>query len=94
MERTIRVTGKGKVSVKPDMIRLKINMEGLSKDYEETLRSSAESTELIKDVFEKLGFGRKTLKILYFNVDTEYESYQDRDKSWKVLEMENKNEAG
>ena len=83
MERTIRVTGKGKVSVKPDMIRLKINMEGLSKDYEETLRSSAESTELIKDVFEKLGFDRKTLKTLYFNVDTEYESYQDRDKSWK-----------
>ena len=27
MERTIRVTGKGKLSVKPDMIRLRINIE-------------------------------------------------------------------
>ena len=28
MERTIRVTGKGKLSVKSDMIRLRINIEG------------------------------------------------------------------
>ena len=27
MERTIRVTGKGKLSVKPDMIRLRISIE-------------------------------------------------------------------
>ena len=27
MERIIRVTGKGKLSVKPDMIRLRINIE-------------------------------------------------------------------
>lgn len=40
-------------------------------------------TELLKDLFEKLGFQRKDLKTVYFNVDTEYESYQDRDKSWK-----------
>ena len=32
---------------------------------------------------KKLGFQRKDLKTVYFNVDTEYESYQDRDKSWK-----------
>lgn len=38
---------------------------------------------VLKDLFEKLGFQRKDLKTVYFNVDTEYESYQDRDKSWK-----------
>ena len=30
-----------------------------------------------------LVFREKDLKTVYFNVDTEYESYQDRDKSWK-----------
>ena len=40
-------------------------------------------TKFLKDLFEKLGFQRKDLKTVYFNVDTEYESYQDRDKSWK-----------
>lgn len=38
---------------------------------------------LLKALFEKLGFDRKDLKIIYFNVDTEYEGYQDKDKSWK-----------
>ena len=32
MERTIRVTGKGKLSVKPDMMRLRINIEGMYED--------------------------------------------------------------
>lgn len=57
--------------------------EELCKEYEDTLRRSTEDTELLKDLFEKLGFQRKDLKTVYFNVDTEYESYQDRDKSWK-----------
>ncbi len=83
MMRTIKVTGKGKIAVKPDMIRLYINKEELCKEYEDTLRRSTEDTELLKDLFEKLGFQRKDLKTVYFNVDTEYESYQNRDKSWK-----------
>ena len=81
--RAIKVTGKGKIAVKPDMIRLYVNKEELCKEYEDTLRRSAEDTELLKDLFEKLGFQRRDLKTVYFNVDTEYESYQDRYKSWK-----------
>ena len=83
MERTIRVTGKGKLSVKPDTIRLRINMEGIYPEYAVTLQKSSEIVELLKDLVEKQGYERKELKTLYFNIDTEYESYQDRDKSWK-----------
>lgn len=83
MERTIKVTGKGKISVKPDTIRLHINVEDSSKDYESTLRLSTKTTEELKNLLEVLGFKKSDLKTLYFNVDTVYESYQDRDKSWK-----------
>lgn len=83
MERTIRVTGKGKLSVKPDMIRLRLNLEETQPDYESALKMSAEFTEMLKDIFENLGFERSSLKTLYFNVDTVYENYQDRNKSWK-----------
>jgi hypothetical protein len=83
MERIIRVTGKGKLSVKPDRIRIHLGLEATKKDYEETLRLSTELTELLKDALEPLGFDRKALKTLYFNVDTVFESYQDKDKSWK-----------
>ena len=33
MERTIRVTGKGKLSLKPDTIRLRIELTDLEKEY-------------------------------------------------------------
>ena len=59
MERTIRVTGKGKLSVKPDMIRLRINIEGMYEEYDETLRRSSDCVEILKDLIEKLGYERK-----------------------------------
>ncbi len=83
MERIIRVTGKGNLSVKPDMIRLMLTLEDMRKTYEETLEQSAMQVEMLKDCFEKIGFNRKDLKTLNFNVDTEYESYQDYNKTWK-----------
>lgn len=83
MEKTIRVTGKGKISVKPDQIRLRINIEGTYKDYEESLVKSSEATEELKNLIEKLGFERKDLKTVFFNIDTEYDSYQDKDRNWK-----------
>ena len=83
MERTIRVTGKGKISVKPDLIRLILTLEDKRKTYEETLEQSTLQIEMLKDCFEKLGFNRTDLKTLNFNINTEYESYQDMVKSWK-----------
>ena len=81
--KTIRVTGKGKIAVKPDMVRLVLNLEDMSKSYEETLEQSTIQVEMLKDCFEMLGFKRTDLKTLSFNVDTKYESYQVADKSWK-----------
>ncbi|NLG05575.1 MAG: SIMPL domain-containing protein [Clostridia bacterium] len=83
MERTIRVTGKGNLSVKPDMIRLIMTIEGMQEEYDKAVEQSASMTEAIKDVFESLDFERNSVKTLYFNISTEYESYQAKDKSWK-----------
>ena len=62
MMRTIKVTGKGKIAVKPDMIRLYVNKEELCHEYEDTLRRSTEDTELLKDLLKTLDFREKTLK--------------------------------
>ena len=83
MERIIKVTGKGQISVKPDLIRLVLHMEDMRETYEETLQQSTIQVEMLKDCFEKLGFRRSDLKTLNFSVDTEYESYQDSNKAWK-----------
>lgn len=81
--RMIRVTGKGKISVRPDTTRLYITKEELRKEYEAAIKASTDDTEFLKDLFANLGFNKKDLKTIYFNVDTEYESYQAVDKSWK-----------
>lgn len=83
MERTIKVTGKGNLSVKPDTIRLIMTSEGIQKEYDEAVQMSAEMTNNIKDLFEKLGFDKGLVRTLYYNVNTEYENYQAKDKSWK-----------
>ena len=75
--RTIRVTGKGKIKVKPDMTRLTITLEDTCPEYSETLKKSNEVTEQVKDLFVPFGFEKSDLKTLSFNVDTEYESYND-----------------
>ena len=75
--RTIRVTGKGNLKVKPDMTRITISLEGTFPEYGEALRRSAEDTEKMKDLLTGFGFGRTDLKTLNFNVETEYESYKE-----------------
>ena len=76
--RTIRVTGRGQMKVHPDMTRIIITLEGLYKEYGETLRRSSEDTEQLKDILSAFGFERADLKTLNFGVDTEYETYKER----------------
>ena len=76
-KRTIRVTGKGKIKVKPDMTRITLTLEGTYPEYDETLRKSSESTDQMKDLLSKFGFERSDLKTLNFSVDTDYESYRE-----------------
>ena len=81
--RTIRVTGKGQIKIRPDTTRITVSLTGLCKDYAETLRRSAEDTETLKDVLSGFGFERSDLKTLRFDVDTEYESCRDRNNDYK-----------
>ena len=73
--RTVRVTGKGQIRVKPDMTRITVSLEGTDPDYSETLRRSSQDTEQLRDLLSGFGFERSDLKTLSFSVDTKYESY-------------------
>ena len=80
-ERTIRVTGKGNIAVKPDMIRLTISQSGLKKDYADAIKDSAEKKAKLTDALTAVGFTKQDLKTLRFNVDTKYEYREDKDKT-------------
>ena len=81
--RTIRVTGKGQIRLRPDTTRITMTLSGLFKEYAETLRRSSEDTETLKDVLSGFGFERSELKTLSFGVDTEYESCRDKNNDYK-----------
>jgi uncharacterized protein YggE len=84
MERLIKVTGRGKLSLTPDTVRLRIDLVDQDREYDRAIRSSTQHSQELRDAFTAFGFERSDLKTLSFHVDTEYESYQDRkDNSWK-----------
>ncbi|MBR3057373.1 MAG: SIMPL domain-containing protein [Clostridiales bacterium] len=74
--RTIRVTGKGQIRLKPDMTRLTITLGEVFKEYGEALTRSAQDTETLGGLLAGLGFEKTDLKTVYFNVNTEYEGYE------------------
>lgn len=75
--RTIRVTGKGMIRLKPDTTCITVTLDGISKVYAETLKRSAADTEQIRSVLTEIGFARDELKTLSFRVEPEYEGYQE-----------------
>lgn len=60
MDKTIKITGKGKISVKPDRIRLNMTMEESYKEYEVTLSKSSDTTKILKTYLYLLDFKRRT----------------------------------
>ncbi len=78
--RTIRVTGKGQVSVKPDMTSVYVSLKGRHPDYGETLRKSSLDTERLRELLTGIGFERSDLKTTSFDVKVKYERFWDKDK--------------
>ena len=75
--KTIRVTGKGQLKIKPDTTRITITLEGTNKDYSKVLERSSTETEELRTLLTGFGFERTDLKTLSFRVDPQYEGYQE-----------------
>ncbi len=82
-QRTIRITGKGSKSFKPDLIRLSLGYKKTFPSYEEALNVAAEYTRLVKKEAIKAGVEEGNIRTSYFDVSPEYESYTDKDKNYK-----------
>ena len=83
MERTIKVTGTGKIAVKPDLTIINLDFSDVLPTYEAALKASANDVGVIKDALAKAGIDRESLKTTSFNVDAHYESYRDEKGNYK-----------
>lgn len=83
MERTIRVKGIGKLSVKPDTIRINMEATYLSPNYEGALAQSASDMQDLRNTVESAGLDSKDLKTTSFSIDSEYEGYNDKENNYR-----------
>jgi len=81
--KTITVTGTGTLSVVPDTVRIVMTIKEKQKEYDDTIEKSAKMTGQLKDSLRTLGFEKKDIKTLSFNINTEYESYHNEENIWK-----------
>lgn len=79
----MRVTGRGRLFVKPDRIRLMMNLSDTKKDYDKALKASSEMGAKLQKVFAGCGFSEDDLKTVHFSVDASYEGYNDKNGNWK-----------
>ena len=75
--RTLRVTGKGNIKVKPNMTCITIILEGVYSKYDDTLRISTVYKDQLVDLLSPFDIKENDLKSLSFDIDTEYESYME-----------------
>ena len=83
MNKTIRVTGKGILHVKPDTTRLTIILSGKTKEYASTMELSARDTQCLREILQEQGFNKTDLKTLSFDISPCHEGYYDKNKNWK-----------
>ena len=78
--RIIRVTGKGMIKVKPDMMRITLTLRGLQPEYQRALYQSSAMTDRLKQVLSTFDFKPSDLKTLRFDISAQYQRYKAGDE--------------
>ena len=72
MQRTITVKGTGTAKAAPDLIRIVLSLESKDFDYGFAMRFAERKIDSLKEALATVGFDRKALKTLNYDVRTGY----------------------
>lgn len=75
--RTITVKGIGAVSVKPDLIVLRLSMDTAEYEYDAAMKAAAEKIDFLNKALEAAGFEKKSAKTADFRVRADYDRRND-----------------
>lgn len=75
--RTITVKGIGAVSVKPDLIVLRLSMETAEYEYDAAMKAAVEKIDFLNKALEAAGFEKKSAKTADFRVRADYDRRND-----------------
>lgn len=83
MERTMKVTGIGNISISPDMTEITLKLSNVMPDYEATLEKSVNDLQEIVESLQQFGFKREDLKTSYFNISQKVEGHYDQNNVYQ-----------
>ncbi|MDR0696265.1 MAG: SIMPL domain-containing protein [Christensenellaceae bacterium] len=70
---TLIVKGEASLSVRPDLILIRLQLSAVNTDYSKTIDKSNNDLDSLRNALKKVGFTPDTLKTTNFKVTTEYE---------------------
>ena len=77
MDRTIKVTGKAKLSVAPDTINVVISLESKHEQYIDAVNASSRIMEELQTSIVSIGYDKEDLKTSSFYINPHYENVND-----------------
>lgn len=83
MEQTIRVEGHGVLKVRPNTMRLTIQLTGIEPIYEQALDKSNQVINILKDCLTTIKIDHAELKTTDFHIQPSYKSYADENDVWQ-----------
>ena len=75
--KTVRVTGRAQVRLTPDRMRVTATLSGVFPAYADALERSAADTEILRTALAGSGFVKEDLKTVRFDIEPEYEGYNE-----------------
>lgn len=85
MNRTITVTGTGRVSLKADTTVVSMTLKTADPDYDISMTQSTELLSQLRKAISGIGFKEEELKTISFNVCAEYESVCDQNGNYRSV---------
>lgn len=83
MNRTITVRGTGKVSTKPDLTEIILDLRANHYDYEKTIDIGTQQVNSLKVALCELGFQKSDIKTTNFDVHPIFENERDANGNYK-----------
>ena len=77
MEKTLKVTGKGILEVKPDITIIRVELKKTEKTYQKAMEMANEEGKALKELLSKVGINKDTIKTTRFSIEPHYLYYKD-----------------
>ena len=81
--RAITVTGKGSVTLTPDVTRISLIIKGLRQTYNDTFELASQNNAVLKRCMANLKINENELKTTHFDIEKQFKSKKDRNGNWE-----------